>query len=382
MTTADIERQLHTMICDYCGIPNPVVHCAQCKSALYCNEHCALDHWNLIHNEKCLTVPNDVLITSCNDAEWLRDVTLDIGALNLPNQPPAKDISFRKRGFYKASVKKMNNLFKEDLFAWLCIMSFKTSPVINYILFQVNGDLTKLDQTFNGVVAAKARVASATKYEKDRYSIFATFFKNMLKQALEIGRPLRHSKTRKVILKKRDFLSAFPSLRRLLSMRDKAEFVRIYVYTLQKTIYSIPKLKKRINAWRGYKPLNIANSMSLDVRKMRIGQEITNWAFMSVSLDSRVSTLFLDHKKTCCMVTIIIPPGIPAFLISGDSGDPLFPKDITPWYQMEILLPVGCVFKVVELLPYKTLYETTNANEGLYSHTAVLMLTGIRKLKK
>jgi len=351
--------------CSYCLTPDAEWSC-QCDMVYYCNTKCQEKDFEF-HREYCSPIETESFDT--------------IGKIVLPNQPPAKDISFRKRGFYKASVAKMRGLFRKDIFTWMCLMSFKTSPLINNILFQVKGDLTKLDQKYNGVVTGKPKTATMLKGERDPYSIFATFFKLALTQAVMLGRPLKNPKTGSVITKKRQLFEAFPSLRRPLTMRDKAAFVRLYVKALQNVIYSIPKLRVPLQTWRGYKPLNIPDSMSLDVRSMRVGQEITNWAFMSVSLDSRVSTLFMNPDAVCCMVTIMIPAGFSAFLISGDSGDPNFPKDITPWYQMEVLLPVGCVFRVAKLYPTAPLFDTTNRNEMVYSYMATLVLSGIRRIK-
>ena len=371
------------MECDRCGSNGATCCCAQCKNVFYCNERCARSHWTNVHANECMNVAHDFENDQweCDNVQSNVDVVLDIGALNLPNQPPAKDTSFRKRGFYKASVTKMKNLFRRDLFTWICIMSYKTSPIINHILFQVKGDLTKLDQRFNGVIEEKPGVAAAVDKGEDPYSIFGTFFKTMLDQAIELGRPLRNPKTNQSISTEPQLYAAFPSLRKLLTMRDKAAFVRLYARVLQNAIFSIPKLTTKLSAWRGYRPLDIPDSMAMDIRNMSVGQEITNWAFMSVSLDSRVSTLFMDQVKQCCMVSILIPASMHAFLISGDSGDDDYPKDITPWHQMEILLPVGCVFRLLDHYPYVTQYETVNRGKNVNSHTATIMLTRIRKIK-
>jgi hypothetical protein len=304
-----------------------------------------------------------------------------LGKIALPNQPEAKDTSFRKRGFYKMSVKKMKELKRKKSFTWFCLMSFKTSPLINHILFQVNGDLTKLDERFNGVVAAKIRVAKALKGERDPYSIFATFFKTALQQAVDIGQPLRDPWTRKPILKKRQLIAAFPWMRTPLTMKSKAAFVRCYIQALQGAIYSIEPLSNALQTWRGYSPLNIPGTMSMDPRYMKVGQELINWAFMSVSLDLRVSTLFMKRNISCCMVTVIIPPRFRAFLISGDSGDKNYPTDITPWHQMEVLLPIGCVFRVEQTFYEPVLFETTNPGERVYSYSATLRLIEIRPYK-
>lgn len=429
-------------VCSNC-LENRATHrCKRCKAAYFCSEKCRVNAWNDWHSHDCVetkirtfdpdpTFDINAIIQAAiakygddyddqDDGAWddgeddnsplnldytggdggqddheldnISDEMIDdIGATALPTgfppQPPALDHSFKKRSYYRASAKKIRWLRRKRIFAWMCLVSFKTSPLINAILFKVNGDLTKLDQTFMGVVKEKARTAKlATGVPGDPYPIFHSFFKLMLVQGVERGRPLRNPKTGQPIVRKRDFVKAFPKMRRYLEMRDKALFVRHYVYALQSTITSLHRTKSPTYFFRGFRPLGIPNTITLSPSQMYVGQEITNWGFMSVSVDSRVSTLFTDSANHCCMLEVIIPSTFPVFIISSDISDKSFPQDPTGYHQMEILLPVGSVFRVTKAgggaNTYKS-YRTPWKENPMHTFaTAQLVLIGMKPLRQ
>lgn len=236
-----------------------------------------------------------------------------------------------------------------------------------------------------GVGQEKARAAAALKGERDKYSIYGTFFATALRQAVEIGRPLIGPKSRQPVTTKKALLQEFPQMRAPLKMKSKAAFTRLYIKTLEKLIFRIPRTPKgrNIRGFRGYTPIGLPNTLTLRPSQMRIGQEITNWGFMSVSLDYRVSTLFVGRKTqpACCFLDVTIPPGFSAFLISSDSSDRDFPNDLTPWKQLEILLPVGCVFRVIQTTGEIPVTISTNDPGGLIN-TPVAYLQLVRIAKK
>lgn len=251
---------------------------------------------------------------------------------------------------------------------------------------KVNGDFTKFDERFMGIAAEKARTAEALKYDSDPYSIYGTFFATALWQAVEIGRPLIGPKTGQIVTTKQALLAEFPQMRRPLSMKSKAAFTRLYIKTLEKLIYKIPRSPaggRGVRGFRGYTPLGLMNTLTVRPSQMRVGQEITNWGFMSVSLDFRVSTLFVgkNTRPACCFLDVTIPPGFSTFLISSDSSDRDFPDDLTPWKQMEILLPVGCVFRVTSTTGEQTVRLSTN-DPGQVIDTPIAYLQLVRIAKK
>lgn len=391
--------------CSACLSPGSEYVCSCCHTR-YCSLQCQETDW--IENEHALVCSewpykddddDDDDSLPIGDEEWDDELsTVDndddddtgyasIGALALPTQPPALDNSYKKRRFYLASVALMKRLRKDDFFAWMCVQSYKTSPIINAILFKVNGNFTKFDETFMGVGAEKARAAAALKREKDPYSIFGTFFATALAQAVEIGRPLIGPRSGRPITTKKALMEQFPQMRRPLTMRSKAAFTRLYIQTLERLIYSIPRTPKRsegksVHGFRGYTPIGLANTLTLRPSEMRVGQEITNWGFMSVSLDYRVSTLFVGKKTNpgCCFLDVRIPSRFSALLISSDSSDRKFPADLTPWRQLEVLLPVGCVFRVVASTGENAWPLSTNEpGQIIYTPIAYLKLVRIAK---
>lgn len=271
----------------------------------------------------------------------------EYGIPGVPPQPPAVDTSYRDRGFYKQSVKKLRALMDHDIFTWLCIQSYMTSPFINTILFKVNGDLTKFDQRFMDIKNEKLNIAEAIN-PNDPYNIFDTFFKNALTRAVGLGKPLLDpDNSNYVVTTQADLVRAYPAMKAPLTMKDKAAFLKKYVLAIQTAITGLPAVKRPVITWRGYAPLNLPHTLALDARQLQLGEEITNWAFMSVSFDIRISSMFVNRDAMCCTLRITIPAGFPAFMISSDSSDKKFPPSLTPWTEQEILLPAGCVFKVL-----------------------------------
>jgi len=297
----------------------------------------------------------------------------------IPPQPKAIDKSFRERGFYKVSVKKLNYMRQNDIFAWMCIQSYMTSPFINTLLFKVQGDLTRFDQRFFDIGKEKPNIHQV--YDPlDPYNIFKTFFKSCLVRAKQLGKPLTNPRDKnKEILTQTDMIRAYPEMGFPLTMFDKAEFTRKYVLAIQNAIFTIPPLERPVYAWRGYAPINLPDTMAQDVRALYIGQEITNWAFMSISFDPRIASMFVKQELHCCTLRIHIPPKFSAFMISSDSSDHNFPKNLTPWTEQEILLAVGCVFRVVQ----PAMYVSIPSNYGGTINTFMVDvdLVGIRPIR-
>ena len=365
-----------------CCIVDTEYGCPVCKFA-YCSRACQKADWP-DHQLLCSASIESAFIEEPYPRETEYDNEdeddVELVGIVLPNQPPARDTSFRTRGFYTESIKLMKRYLATDMFTWMCFQSFKTSPVINAMLFKVNGDLTKLDDKFGDVIKTKARVAAASK-GGNQYSIFNTFFATCLQEAYAVGRPLLDPRTHAPIFDERTLVQAYPQIAPMLRMRNSA-FTRLYVMTINNAINSIPKLVKPVKGWRGYSPLNLPNTLTLDTSHLKVGQEITNWAFMSVSLDSRVSTLFLNLTKRCCMLRVTIPAGFPVFMISSDSSDFNYPQDLSPWRQMEILLPVGCVFRVTRLGKNPRSFDTNNPGERTMSGVVEVTLVRVARLKK
>jgi hypothetical protein len=328
--------------------------CAACEQVFYCGEECAKKDWKTTHSVLC---------------------NIEFIGLN------SSISTYKQRRFYKASLEKMKSLFRTDFFAWMCIVSYKTTSTINYLLYGAKGNLNSIDQTFNNIVKKIPNITNAQQGEAP-YSIYATFFKLCLLRGYSIGYPLRDPKTGQPVLTEAHLISAFPAMRNPLRMRDRNAFVRLYVKTIQNAIFSLPTIKKdKVFGFRGYSAVNLPGTMATDVRNMKKNQIITNWGFTSVSLDSRVSTDFANEQQQCCVVQLVIPAGYNVFLISGNASDKNFPQDMSGYSQLEILLPVGSTFKVTT--PSPTLYKwpTTKPGKTIQSYSATLKLIGIKKYK-
>ena len=253
-----------------------------------------------------------------------------------------------KRGFYKASRAVIQSARKSNIFAWLCLQSYMTSPLINSILFKVNGDWTAFDQKFGDVIKTHKRVMKYAD-SRDPYNIFNTFFKAMFVESAEVGKFLYDPSGRHKVVDEKTLRQYYPEVEAWLDMKDKAEFALGYALAIENIILTVPRLINSVETFRGYTPLGIPDTLTLDIDDLKHGQKITTWGFMSVSLSSEIATDFLDAGQGCCMLKVIIPSNMVAFLIQSHSRDKKFPMNLSPFHgEEEILLPAGTVIQVTK----------------------------------
>lgn len=103
-------------------------------------------------------------------------------------------IAERCRGFYKASKAQLIRLRKENFFAWFNIHSYMMSPVINVMLFEVNGDWRKFNNTFSNIVETRLRIKRYSD-RRNPYDIFNTWYKGLLVEGGKKGKYLGGSST-------------------------------------------------------------------------------------------------------------------------------------------------------------------------------------------
>ena len=342
--------------CSHCLTPNAPWICP-CHHAYYCNQKCQEADFET-HQDMCVPIHNELI---------------EAVAESYPIVVP-----YKHRGFYKASIKLMNQLKSNDFFSYMCLLSYMVSPFVNFILFKVKGDFTKFNHTFFDVHKTNDWVHQMVATEADPYSIFGTFFKLVLHEAKQRGLPFRDRNGFEISTKS-EFQLVYPVMKKYLNMKDRRAFLKIYISAIQNAIYSIPKLRAPLTAYRGWKPLNLYNTLAMDVSQMKVGQKITNWGFTSISLDLRISEFFTDQQKQCCFAHITIPAGFPSFLISSDVGDYNYPILDVMFEQAEILLPIGCVFVVTHGVRYITIptFENTTRTVRMIN----LKLIKIKKVK-
>lgn len=324
--------------------------CKDCKEFQFCSHECS-------------DVASEIHYTSELIQNEQRENEL-IGAL--PPQKPAIDHSYKKRGFYRASNKLLQTLWTQNFFQYLCIISYMTSPLINRLLWEVDGSWSKL------------------KSKKYQGTIYEMYFSKTIAQGYGDGVLLTDPSRTIAITSEAQLLYFYPQLVPYLNRPNDGDFAALYTQQIQQAIYRIPRLKRPLITYRGYAPIDVPNSLSLDIDKYRIGQTITNWGFTSISLDSRVSAHFVvirDPKLICCMMKITIPAGFPALMVSSDSSDKKFFSTLIKWTQQEILLPVGTKFRIDKRIGKKT-YTTYISGRKVNLKTVKVTVVGIENFKK
>lgn len=385
--------------CLYCLMPKAKYECTGCGFH-YCSEKCQLADWEENdHADVCAEMQRAEGTSKIEDDEAQLQVMppLDptppgsgdggdpekVGSLaTFMFQPPARDISFRKTSWYRDSKKLIEDLMFADMFAWLCIQSYMYSPLINGLLFKASGDFSKIEKNYGDLFATRARLAAATKGVKNPYAPFNVFFRGMFIDAAKTGKYLILSDGSQMrVVSEENLIRGWPQLAGPLKIKNTAAFVRLYTNTLIGLIGRIGPSKAPVPAFRSYTAQNIPNTWTIEPKKLRVGQEITNWGFMSYSLDNRTSSQFIQDGATCCMISTMFPTGTRLFLISTDSSDKEFPTHLTPWFQYELLLPPGCRFRVDKIFPVPTKVESVIPGKPKMSQVVYTTLVGYESIK-
>lgn len=314
-------------VCDYCRIQTATAHCGGlCGTALYCGLECASKDYESGHKDECARAIGKIIID------------------------PSRSAFLENRGFYKASVQRMKNLYNNDIFGWFVFQIYMHSPFINSILFNSNGDWTKFNNRFDDIYKTHARISRRLS-KNNLYDKFNTFFADMLYTWQVESRKARLGASKgKIITTQSQLLDAYPGLKPYFRLSN-ARFTYEFATKMQRIINSIPKTLNQVTVWRGYSVLNIPNTLTVDVDALRVGQRITTWGFMSVAIDSKISAGFLKEKTggqpTCCLLRILVPKNNRVFLISGAENDQNFAESALVTHgQTEIILPAGTIVQI------------------------------------
>jgi hypothetical protein len=351
--------------CGACGNDQSVATtCGHgCMLVFYCGQECADNHYD-VHSTQCLGAV--------------------VGAVT------AESTAYQRMPFYAASKALWKQLRgSADIFTWLCLQSFMTTPIINDMIFAQGtkgnaGNWFAFDNRFADVYKSKARVRAVVN-PTHPYTIFETFFKTMLLDAATNKRPLTAPQNRRaVITTQKSLLKYYPQLQPYFEMKN-SDFTRAYARAIQNAIMSIPTgvpRQKTVFGFRGYTPLNIPYTWSLNVDRLVLGRTITNWSFMSISLDKRISAGFTDTAVGCCMMKVRIPHDFPVFLLSSDAGDVNYNRaSIVAWPpQQEILLPAGVRLKVTKL-PGKRKYTASDGKTVVVTNVVEVLVVGLAEIK-
>lgn len=261
-----------------------------------------------------------------------------IGAV--PANPVAFSNEYKRMPFYLESAKLLKRLKRSDVFAYLCLSHYGQQSAVNPILFKVEGNWYRFKEFMN-IIPSFDKMMDPN----DPYDIWDKFFKNLIGLAPTFHRPFTDKSGRIVVTTREQLLQYYPEMKPYLELKDKVLFVRLYISAITSAIMSIPK-SAALMGWRGYSPVPVPNSLSMNILNYQPGQRVTNWGLGSVSLDHAVSSSFANVQQACCMMFIHIPAGFPVFMLTSDASDKWFPQIPTPYSQMEILLPPGVIFQI------------------------------------
>ena len=347
-------------LCDNCNVKPATTACGGlCGSTFYCGQECASLHYIGGHHEECSVLISKIIID-----------------MSRPE--------FERRGFYKASVRKMESIYKNDIFGWFAIQIYMHSPFINKILFAVKGDWTKFNNKFEDIYKSHARIAKYA-VQSNPYDKFRTFFLDMLVVWQSGARRLGASKGKK-ILSQQELLAAYPKLTPYFKMSN-AQFTFAFASHIQHAITSIPKTSLHLYVWRGYSVLNIPDTLTIDIDRLQVGQQFTTWGFTSVAIDSRVSAAFLKENPSpsCCLLRVLIPKNNNVFLISGEADDPNYSDSAFVTHgQTEILLAAGTIVQVIQKQTPIMVPRGMNKKhqlKPLYTKWADVVVVGRKKIK-
>lgn len=336
-------------ICSHCQTRQATARCGHgCLNVLYCSQNCAnLDY--KVHQYKC------------------------VGAASAPI------VWFEKTNFYRASVKKMQSLWYTDHLAWWAIQSYMSASNINTLLYELKSDWSQIDkklgQIMHKIPFLRGLDPNGTSGKFQPYFSFIMIW-NKAKNYYWSGGYM--------VQTEQDLLSVYPGLRPYFAMSN-ARFTWEWLYRMQMTILSMPRFRSDLRVWRGYKVLNIPNTLTLDIDQLKVKQRIINWSFLSVALDLGVSAGFLPggnpNETKCCMLRITIPPGSsPIFLVSGNENDPNYNQSSLVTYgQTEIILAAGVILEITKKSRPKKFI--VRGGSTIWSKMADARVVGYAKIK-
>lgn len=284
--------------------------------------------------------------------------TKEIASIGLPAAIPFSLIEaswLTQTRFYKASIAKMRDLLYHDPLAWWGFQIYQQNSYFNTILFRVKADWTKFNNRFDDVGYQWDEISKFLT-PANPYGKFATFFASTLFstwrwQESASQRGFAFPGGVKRINSPNELIQTFPQLVPYFKMSN-ARFTWEILYKMQQTILSMPRIRSEVYVWRGYAPLNLPNTLTLDISRLKVKQRITTWAFLSVAIDPVISALFVHPTPStlnCCMLRITIPPGHPVFLLSGNKAHPEYQKySLVLRDATEILLPAGVIVEITK----------------------------------
>lgn len=285
-------------------------------------------------------------------------------------EAPALSIAFRSQPFYRTSAVVIDTLKHMDIFGYLCLSHYGLSPVVNKLMFALQGDWTKTEQMMQMIAITP--------------EVWKSFFASVLAQA-HSTHPMTDFSGAIAIRSLDQLLYYYPDMQKYLEMTDMALALRFYMSSLHSSITQTANIKGNVSlqAWRGYKPVTVANSLSLNPSNHKMGSVITNWGVTSISLQSNISAGFAALDQACCMMQLTVPADFPVFLLTSDDTDTQYPSLPTPFHEMEVLLPAGTQFKIGKRLGKKmyTRYTPANPNETIMLDTIKVRVVGTQRLK-
>lgn len=286
--------------------------------------------------------------------------------------PTAHNTGYRNEDFYKDSAKQLSRLKRDDVFAFLCLSHYGQQSAINQILFLAKGDWSLIDKHFDIIPNFKRM-----RDPRDSYDQFSKFYESMLQLAPQFKHPFTDKTGKRIITNKTDLLKYYPEMKPYLDMKNKVMFVRLYISAIQGAILGMPGLKLPFKGFRGYGPLNVPDSLSMDVTKYKPGDRIINWGLGSISLISAVSAGFARSDLQCCMMEVSVPQGFPVLMITSDKNDTSFPGIPTAWRQLEILTPAGTIYELGKRLGKKPYRPFNQPGKTIMLETIKVKIVGV-----
>lgn len=208
--------------------------------------------------------------------------------------------------FYKDSLDLLRRVKDSDPFLWICLRSYVESPNINSLMH-------KIEYEWDTGIPVKGYV--------DPYTL--------------LFNPLQD-----------------PILRSIEGLSYR-QVLRRYMTSIQSLILDqMPVLAEELVLWRGYVP--VGKGLAAHPSDYTEGQEVTNWSFLSCSLEQVMAVKFSDGP--CCMMRITVPAGGSAVQITGGRNQEWVPG--LRHRQSEVLLPAGTTLRIDRVGKDEVVYAT------------------------
>ena len=261
---------------------------------------------------------------------------------------------------YNRSKNMLSMIKRGDARTWLYLQMFMVESSVNSTIQQAKNDWKTKTLPWP---------AEMTLDDGEEFSFIGEYI-------LDWGYKLEDVDTNSTIAGK-TLLQRWPSLELTLQLPPRYRLKEYMMSLYNLVVNQMEPLEEDITVYRGYYSYSNwkkqEGTFSKKLDDFVVGEENTNWSFVSTSIDPRVAAEFVSED--CCIMIIRVPAGTPAILLSSIESDDTFTSPSGRFKQAEILLPPGLIFRFDKLISEKQTFTSDSPTRSLDKKPVTVTVT-------